>query len=1062
MVAEPTPAQLAEVSPRLHRVEPRIVSLTSSTLPRATAPPAHTGPSLKAVGHISIEKQAQLEAERRMSEIAGVTLMDLAPRPDGGGSQGRKIRILSNMFALRLGAGGPATRGGASRGRARGGRGGATVARPTGSPGELTVWHYDVFIEPHKEEPQRELTGEERKARNEKQLPINLLRSVFKLALSDAIKDEANPLREEDVARIAFDGRRNAYTSATLPFESKRHEWIIALPERNAPMDDPNVPRDEGRRFKITMREVNIIDASILVKFTAADPTVVRAAGAAIPELVTNSIQALQVLLCQQPAETYKVHGGGGRRFFDGASKIPIPGGAEIWKGFFQSVRPTQSGMVVNIDAAFSAFLASGDLRDVCAAILGMDGSGGGGFGGRGGGRGGRGGDRGGDRGGRGGRGGFRGGGGGGGYGGGGGGYGGGGGGGGGGAQLTHLRPVNLAELRKRLNGAKIITTHSKANKRIETFKGFTPQACREVTFTDKEGKTIKVVDYLKSQYNYETKYLDLPCVVFASKAMVPMECCQILPGTALPPRKLSSAMTAAMIDHSRQRPNEKAETVSSWRKILNFENDNKLQNWGVTVSPDPVELDGRLLPPPAVTYGRGKVNANAGAWNLRNVKFFSPGKQLTTWVVINFTRTPDQVVQEFSHVLANHLQALGLTISKPPYYERGVASPDAVLNTFNQAGREAKKRAGGPSAPPPQLIICLIDGDADLYNTIKKVSFTELPSPVASQCLLARKAVNQKGQDQYCANVAMKINVKLNGANHVVPSQDLPGFSATTMVMGADVSHGSPGSQQASIAACIATLDGDRAKYHSEVRAQRHLKGGQSQEAILHMKDMTLQHLKRWAAKNGGKLPGSIVMFRDGVSEGQWAMARQLEAASIKEAVQTVQPGKDIPLTYIVCMKRHHVRFFAKQTSDMDRTGNLPAGLVVDGAVTHPYGFDFYMQSHAGLIGTARPTRYVVLQDENKFTSDSIQKVVNSLCYTFARATRSVSIVTPAYYADIFAEKARSLLFSDQSETATQVTDGGETSSLGTQAELPDPDSMTLMRSLSRSQDFVESLFYM
>lgn len=118
--------------------------------------------------------------------------------------------------------------------------------------------------------------------------------------------------------------------------------------------------------------------------------------------------------------------------------------------------------MVVNIDAEFPAFLSSGDLREVCDAVLGLDSAGSGGFGGRGG-RGGRGRDRGGR-----GRGGFRGG------DGGGGGYAGGRG--GGAAQFTTLRPAHLAELRRRLNGANIVTTHNKASKRIEKFKGLHPK----------------------------------------------------------------------------------------------------------------------------------------------------------------------------------------------------------------------------------------------------------------------------------------------------------------------------------------------------------------------------------------------------------------------------------------------------------------------------------------------------------------------------------------------------------------------------------------------------------
>lgn len=50
-------------------------------------------------------------------------------------------------------------------------------------------------------------------------------------------------------------------------------------------------------------------------------------------------------------------------------------------------------------------------------------------------------------------------------------------------------------------------------------------------------------------------------------------------------------------------------------------------------------------------------------------------------------------------------------------------------------------------------------------------------------------------------------------------------------------------------------------------------------------------------------------------------------------------------------------MRFFAMKESDADRTGNLNPGTVVDSKVTQPFAFDFYLQAHAGLQGTARPT---------------------------------------------------------------------------------------------------------
>ena len=72
--------------------------------------------------------------------------------------------------------------------------------------------------------------------------------------------------------------------------------------------------------------------------------------------------------------------------------------------------------------------------------------------------------------------------------------------------------------------------------------------------------------------------------------------------------------------------------------------------------------------------------------------------------------------------------------------------------------------------------------------------------------------------------------------------------------------------------------------------------------------------------------------------------------------------------ITMIIVGKRHHVRFFTKEPRDADRSGNCPAGLIVDNQVTSPVEFDFYLQSHAGLLGTSRPAHYNVLFDENGF----------------------------------------------------------------------------------------------
>jgi hypothetical protein len=56
-------------------------------------------------------------------------------------------------------------------------------------------------------------------------------------------------------------------------------------------------------------------------------------------------------------------------------------------------------------------------------------------------------------------------------------------------------------------------------------------------------------------------------------------------------------------------------------------------------------------------------------------------------------------------------------------------------------------------------------------------------------------------------------------------------------------------------------------------------------------------------------------------------------------------------------------------------------------------YEFDFYLQAHAGLKGTVRPTHYTVVYDENSLGADEIQQGTNAASYLYGRATKAVSI---------------------------------------------------------------------
>ncbi|PKK44794.1 Piwi-domain-containing protein [Rhizophagus irregularis] len=101
---------------------------------------------------------------------------------------------------------------------------------------------------------------------------------------------------------------------------------------------------------------------------------------------------------------------------------------------------------------------------------------------------------------------------------------------------------------------------------------------------------------------------------------------------------------------------------------------------------------------------------------------------------------------------------------------------------------------------------------------------------------------------------------------------------------------------------------------------------------------------------------------------------------------------------------------------------------------ITHPFEFDFYLLSHAGLQGTSRPTYYQVLYDENGFDANKLQTLSYNLCHIYARCTRAVSLVPPVYYAHLAANRARLYSFR---YTGTESSKGGKNVAVAVREEL-------------------------
>jgi len=180
----------------------------------------------------------------------------------------------------------------------------------------------------------------------------------------------------------------------------------------------------------------------------------------------------------------------------------------------------------------------------------------------------------------------------------------------------------------------------------------------------------------------------------------------------------------------------------------------------------------------------------------------------------------------------------------------------------------------------------------------------------------------------------------------------------------------------------------------------------------------MVTERLHAWADVHTGtsKLPANIIYYRDGVSAGHYPKVKEEELKAIHAAYAAVRKSKHLSpqplnLTAVIVTKRHHTRFYPTKDGDKDKWGNnncIP-GTCVDKLVTSPYYQEFYLQSHSGIKGTARPTHYFVL--ENKIpglTLEALRDLTHSISYSYVRSMTPVSYVSPTYYADRLCERGR------------------------------------------------------
>ncbi|KAG8049565.1 hypothetical protein GUJ93_ZPchr0009g1049 [Zizania palustris] len=505
---------------------------------------------------------------------------------------------------------------------------------------------------------------------------------------------------------------------------------------------------------------------------------------------------------------------------------------------------------------------------------------------------------------------------------------------------VRDVRDIDWSRAKKMLKNLRVKAMHNNMEFKII---GLSDQPCSRQTFMMKvrngssEGQTVEITveEYFKSkQVDLAMPYL--PCLDVGKPKRpnyVPIELCHML-SLQRYTKALSSQQRTTLVEKSRQKPQERMRVVTDAVKNNRYDNDPILSSCGIKIEKQLARVNGRVLSAPTLIVGNSEdCIPNRGRWNYNNKRLFEPVK-IERWAIVNFSARCD--MSRISRDLINCGRSKGIIIERP-FTLVDEDSQARRCTPFVRVERMFEKvKANLPG--PPEFLLCVLPErkNCDIYGPWKKKNLHEMG--IITQCI----APSNKMNDQYFTNVLLKINAKLGGMNsklslehrHMIPFVN----QTPTLILGMDVSHGSPGRTDIP---SIAAVVGSRcwpliSRYRASVRTQspkvemidslfKPLDDG-SDDGII--RELLLDFYQTSQQRK----PKQIIIFRDGVSESQFSQVLNVELNQIIKAYENMGQNRGISeqeklpkFTVIIAQKNHHTKLFQENAPD-----NVPPGAVV------------------------------------------------------------------------------------------------------------------------------------
>ncbi|XP_054153870.1 piwi-like protein Siwi [Oppia nitens] len=538
---------------------------------------------------------------------------------------------------------------------------------------------------------------------------------------------------------------------------------------------------------------------------------------------------------------------------------------------------------------------------------------------------------------------------------------------------------------RRQLTGSIVITKYNNRTYRISDLDfEQTPLS----TFPKRDNTRVSYVDYYRQQYNIPITDTRQPLLIAmpslreqrsgqTGQIMLVPELCNMtgISDSMADDFRVRQSLTRRTQQDPNQRVDHLNEFIGSLGRHPQIRED--MKKWDLEFDDSLVEVTGRQLDCEKIIT-RGLTPQTGISWEQKKGEFTSDirGKQMFSAVPINAWtiicgRRDQNITQQFAQTLRQVLTPLGVGLGQPQI--------NVIDNDRTSTYVEASK------AVPPScqiIVVILPNNNKDRYDAIKKIFCCD--HPMASQLVVSRTL--SKNLMSVSTKIGIQMACKLGAEPWVL---DIP--PPNLMVVGFDVNRDSAMRERA-IGAFVCSTNSTLTKWYSCVSPHK------NREELSNNFKMNFQSgLKRYYDINK-KPPQTIVIYRDGVSEGDIEYVYDYELKQITDSIKSIFNEIPIKLCFTIVTKRINTRLFLRV--NQNQCHNPQPGTVVDSVVTRDDRYDFFLVSQSVRQGTVTPTMYNIIKDDTRWAPHRHQQLAYKLTHLYYNWIGTIRVPAPCQYA--------------------------------------------------------------